>query len=107
MSSNNHSQPPVRRQFSADTKLQILKEARTANLPVSQVCERYQISPTLFYQWEKVADRAARTALPGQPKGRKKLRPTEEALLAEVHRLQEVIAELSAENLQLKSGRWQ
>jgi len=106
MTSNSNSHKPVRRQFPADTKLQILKEARTANLPVSQVCERYQISPTLFYQWEKVADRAARTALQGQPKGRKKLRPSEEALLAEVHRLQEVIAELSAENLQLKRGRW-
>ena len=106
MTSNSNSHKPVRRQFPADTKLQILKEARTANLPVSQVCERYQISPTLFYQWEKVADRAARTALQGQPKGRKKLRPSEEALRAEVHRLQEVIAELSAENLQLKRGRW-
>jgi transposase-like protein len=106
MSSNSNSHQLVRRQFSAETKLQILKEVRTANLPVSQVCERYQISPTLFYQWEKVADRAAHTALQGQPKGRKKLRPTEEALLAEVHRLREVIAELSAENLQLKRGRW-
>lgn len=106
MSATSNSHKPVRRQFSADTKLQILKEARTANLAVSQVCEQYQISPTLFYQWEKVAERAARTALQGQPKGRKKLRPSEEALLAEVHRLQEVIAELSAENLQLKRGRW-
>ena len=68
--------------------------------------KHYQISPTLFYQWEKIADQAARTALQGQAKGRKKLRPREEALLAEVHRLQEVIAELSAENLQLKRGRW-
>jgi hypothetical protein len=45
-------------------------------------------------------------ALQGQPRGRKKLRPTEEALLVEVQRLREVIAELSSENLQLKKGRW-
>ncbi len=45
--------------------------------------------------------------LPGQPRGRKKLRPGEEALLAEVQRLHEVIAELSSENRQLKNGRCQ
>ena len=45
-------------------------------------------------------------ALSTQPRGRKKVRPAEEQLLAEVQRLQAVIAELSAENLQLKKGRW-
>jgi hypothetical protein len=40
-----------------------VKEARTANQPVSQVRERCQISPMLFYPGEKIADRAARTAL--------------------------------------------
>ena len=96
----------ARRKFSAETKLQILKEGRHTNLSISQVCDQYQISPTLFYQWERIADRAAMTALQGQPRGRKKLRPSEEALLTEVQRLREVIAELSRENLQLKKGRW-
>jgi transposase len=104
MKTNNESK--ARRKFSAETKLQILKEGRQTNLSLSQVCDQYQIRPTLFYQWERLADRAAMTALQGQPRGRKKLRPSEEALLAEVQRLREVIAELSSENLQLKKGRW-
>jgi len=95
-----------RRHFDADIKLQILKEGRTTNLTISQVCQQYQISPTLFYQWERAADRAALQALRGQPRGRKKISPGEEQLLSEVQRLREVIAELSAENLQLKRGRW-
>lgn len=103
MSTNSHKS---RRQFSAETKLQILKEGRHTNLSISQVCEQYQISPTLFYQWERLADQAALNVLNGQPRGRKKLRPAEAQLLAEVQRLQAVIAELSAENLQLKKGRW-
>ena len=103
MSTNNRK---PRRQFSADTKLQILKEGRHTNLSISQVCEHYQISPTLFYQWERQADQAVLKALSTQPRGRKKVRPAEEQLLAEVQRLQAVIAELSAENLQLKKGRW-
>jgi transposase-like protein len=104
MKTNGDQKP--RRQFPAETKLQVLKEGRTTNLTLSQVCDQYQISPTLFYQWERIADRAALTALQGQPRGRKKLRPSEEALLADVSRLREVIAELSSENLQLKRGRW-
>jgi len=104
MKKNNDSTP--RRTFPAETKLQIVKEGRTTNLTLSQVCDQYQISPSLFYQWERIADRAALSALQGQPRGRKKLRPSEEALLTEVQRLREVIAELSSENLALKKGRW-
>ncbi|MCC6192137.1 MAG: hypothetical protein IT318_24165 [Anaerolineales bacterium] len=65
-----------------------------------------RVSPTLFYQWERAAERGALTALNNQPRGRKKLRPDEEALLTELNRLREVVVELSAENLQLKKGRW-
>jgi transposase len=101
-----NSERKARRQIPADTKWQILKEGRSTNLTISQVCDQYQISPTLFYQWERAAERGARQALQGQPRGRKKLRPTEEALLTEIQRLREVIAELSSENLRLKKGRW-
>ncbi len=104
MKTNHDSK--TRRTFSAETKLQILKEGRQTNLSISQVCDQYQISPTLFYQWERIAERAAMSALQGQPRGRKKLRPSEEALLTEVQRLREVIAELSSENLRLKKGPW-
>lgn len=103
---DNHNGKKARRQIPAETKLQILKEARNTNLSISQVCEQYAISPTLLYQWERIANRAALTALQGQPRGRKKVRPSEEALLAEVQRLREVIAEITSENLQLKKGRW-
>ncbi len=112
---DNHNGKKARRQLPAETKLQILKEARSTNLStpalaggarVSQVCEQYAISPTLFYQWEQIANRGALAALQGQPRGRKKVRPSEEALLAEVQRLREVIAEITSENLQLKKGRW-
>lgn len=103
---NSNANSKTRRHFAPETKWQILKEGRTANLPVSQVCDHHQISPTLFYQWERTAERGALKALQGQPRGRKKLRPAEEQLLAEVQRLREVIAELSSENLRLKKGSW-
>ena len=103
---NENGKKP-RRQFTAALKYQVLREARQTGTPVSQVCAQHQISPTLFYQWERAAERGALTALNNQPRGRKKLRLSEEALLAEINRLREVVAELSVENLQLKRGRWQ
>lgn len=103
MSENNK---PPRRQFSAAFKYQLLREVRQTGTPVSQVCRQHQISPTLFYQWERAAERGALNALANQPRGRKPLRASEEALVAEVNRLREVVAELSAENLHLKRGRW-
>jgi transposase-like protein len=102
---NENGKKP-RRQFTAALKYQILREARQTGTPISQVCAKHQISPTLFYQWERAAERGALSALNNQPRGRKKLRPREEALQAEIARLREVVAELSAENLQLKRGRW-
>ncbi len=40
----------ARHNFSAETKLQILKERRHTNLSISQVYDEYQISLTLSYQ---------------------------------------------------------
>ncbi len=52
---NSNANAKSRRHFAPETKWQILKEGRSANLPVSQVCDHHQISPTLFYQWERTA----------------------------------------------------
>jgi transposase-like protein len=96
----------ARRQFSPDEKLQMIQEARQGGMPVSAVCAKHGIYPKQFYQWEQQASQGALRALQPQKRGRKKVTPHEEELLAEVGRLQGVIAELSVENLQLKRGRW-
>ena len=106
MTTSPNASKASRRQFTAEQKLQILREARQGQIPISQVCAQHQISPTLFYQWERAAERGARQALQSQVRGRRKVRPAEEELLAEIQRLREVVTELSSENLQLKKGRW-
>lgn len=94
-----------RRQWTAEEKLQILDEARKAGQAVSEVCRRHQIAPAQFYQWEQQVRKAALEALRNGKRGRKP-RKAEEQLKAEVTRLRTVIAELSAETLQLKKGVW-
>ena len=93
------------RKWTAEEKLQILDEARKAGQPVSDVCRRHQIAPTQFYEWAKQARAGALEALRAKKRGRKPSK-TEAYLKDEVVRLRTVVAELSAETLQLKKGLW-
>jgi transposase-like protein len=95
----------TRRNWSAEAKLRILDEARQTEHSVSEVCRRHQISPTLFYQWERSAREGALQALRPQPRGRKPHDPSEQ-LQEELQRLRTALAEVTLENLELKKGHW-
>ena len=43
-----------RRKFSAQQKVQILRQHLVEKVPISEVCEKNGIQPTQFYQWQKV-----------------------------------------------------
>lgn len=95
----------TRRIWTAEEKLRILDEARQTEHSVSEVCRRHQISPTLFYQWERNAKEGALVALRPQRRGRKAPDASEQ-LQEELQRLRTAIAEITLENLALKRGRW-
>jgi transposase len=42
-----------RRHYSPQQKVAILREHLIAQVPISELCEKYHIHPTLFYQWQK------------------------------------------------------
>ncbi|MGA9347294.1 MAG: DDE-type integrase/transposase/recombinase [Anaerolineae bacterium] len=73
----------------------------TSRQTISEVCRHYQIAPGQFYAWEKQARQGTLEALRNGKRGRKGSDPTTQ-LHAEIGRLRTVVAELSAENLQLK-----
>jgi transposase len=81
-----------RRRFSAEEKLRIVEEGRQSGATVSEVCRRNQIASSQFYKWEKQVREGALAR--------------QETLKAELQRLQAVVAEVVAENLELKEGRW-
>jgi transposase-like protein len=94
-----------RRRWTAEEKLRILEEARQTGQSVSEVCRRHQVATGQFYLWEKQARQGALVALRNHPRGRLRADPTS-PLHGEIDRLRTVVAELSAENLQLKKGLW-
>lgn len=94
----------VHRRWTAEQKLAILTEARQADQRVSEVCRRHQLAPGVLYAWERLAKQGALEAL----RGRRAQDPdtTVAKLQADLERFRAVVAELSAENLQLKKGLW-
>jgi transposase-like protein len=43
----------TRRNFSPKQNVGILREHLVEHVPVSYVCDKHQIHPTLFYIWQK------------------------------------------------------
>ena len=42
-----------RRQFTAEKKAAILREHMEQKMPVSEVCEKHSLQPSVFYLWQK------------------------------------------------------
>jgi len=96
-----------RRQFSTEEKAGILRRHMVDRVPVSDLCNELGIQPSLFYYWQRQTLENLAAALSGPvPSGPSK---REKELAAENRRLGErlarkdsVIAEISAEYVQLK-----
>jgi len=93
----------ARRHFSPEDKIKILRLHLLEKKPVSEVCEKHQITPTHFYQWQKIffengAAAFAKTSPKITSQAEQKLTKLEEKL----KRKDEVIAEIMAEHILLK-----
>ena len=90
-----------KRQFSAEFKVQVLREQMENQIPVGKICERYNIQPNLFYLWKKELFSGAIDTFTKKRKGK--------ADSANVSRLEEklkdkdsLISEIVEDNLKLK-----
>ena len=95
-----------RRRFSAQEKVTILREHLLDKVPVSEVCDRHGLNPTVLYRWQKeffehgtaaFEVRSAKTDARAR-----QLQERVEKLTAKLARKDEVIAELMEETLRVK-----
>lgn len=95
-----------RRHFSGAEKMAILREHLIDRVPVSEVCEKHGLGPTLFYLWQKklFEEGAAVFEQPRRKSNRQKAVEVRriEALEAKVQEKNEVLAELMGEHVALK-----
>jgi transposase len=88
-----------RKRWSAAEKLRIVLEGMEPGVEVSELCRREALSPAMYYNWKRLLLGAAERIFvkkETQPSGR------EQRLTAELTRAKDVIAEITAENLDLK-----
>ena len=103
--------PKERRNFTGAEKMAILREHLIEKVPISEVCEKHGLQPTVFYGWQKrlFEEGAAVFELPkgGRPKSSRQQSAAArriEALEAEIRHKDEVLAELMGEHVALKKS---
>ena len=90
------------KRFTPQQKLKIVKEGSLSNVRVADLCRHYEIYPTDYYRWKKLAESSMIDGLQPKKKKQKPLSKREQELLAENERLQQVIIQLTKEHLDLK-----
>jgi transposase len=87
------------RTWSAKEKLRIVLTCMQPGVDISEVCRREGINPNMYYNWKKKLLSSAGQVF---EKKSKKRNLEQERAERELSRMKDVIAEITAENLELK-----
>lgn len=94
-----------RNKHSAEFKFKVVKEQMTTKTPVTEICQKYGISSGLFYKWQEQFFKSAlngfNRAAPEEKASKGELRKIAE-LEHENQRIKDVVAEIVAQNIELK-----
>jgi transposase-like protein len=94
-----------RRHFTGAEKLAILREHLIEKVPLSEVCQKHDLVPTLFYQWQKKLFEEGASVFETKAANARQLNADAQKLAAVEAKLQqknEVMAELMGEHVALK-----
>ena len=95
------SQNGKRKKWLAADKLRIVLAGMQPNVEISELCRREGINPTQYYGWRKQLLSSASKVFDDPASKRS---ASEERKEAELRRMKSVVAEITAENLELKKG---
>jgi transposase len=98
-----------RKNYSATEKVNLLREHFIDKVAVSEICEKYSINPSQFYSWQKLLFENAPSVFTKEGKRSKayldkQLERENAKLKAKISYKDEVIAEIVADNLELKKN---
>ena len=92
-----------RKQYAPEEKVAILRRHLLEQVPISELCDKHGLQPTVFYRWQKEFFENGAAAF--QPKARLNLSAEQERVAYLEKKIQtkdEVLAELMAEHVALK-----
>jgi transposase-like protein len=92
-----------RKNYTPTEKVVILRRHLLDRVPISDLCDEYQLSPTLFYAWQKLFFENGASAFERKNGSVEATHlRTIAALREKLQRKNEVVAELMEEHIQLK-----
>jgi len=96
-----------RKHYTAEEKVAILRRHLLEQVPISELCDKHDLQPTVFYRWQKEFFENGTAAF------QSKARPNHSAeqeridyLEKKIQTKDEVLAELMAEHVALKKNAW-
>ena len=92
-----------RKHHTSEEKVTILRRHLIDRVPVSTLCDEYQLHPTMFYRWQKELFENAAAALEPRNRCPSDAKDRRIALLEQkLQRKNEVLSELMEEHIKLK-----
>jgi len=89
-----------RRSWSSSDKMRIVLKGLEPGIDIASLCRQEGVSPTQYYSWKKQLVSSGDAVFGG--KGSSSVDAKEARLSAELTRMKNVVAEITAENLELK-----
>jgi transposase len=93
----------TRRRFSAEEKIRIVVEGLRGEIPVTELCRREGIQPSIYYKWSKAFLDAGKNGLTRDTQ-RSATAPEVRYLKEENEALKQAVAEMVLENQRLKKS---
>ena len=93
-----------RKNYSAEEKVSILKKHLVEKEPVSDLCDKYNLQPTVFYRWQKQFFENGAVAFQRQSNKNSRIERKVTLLEQKITQKNEVLAELMEEHIALKKS---
>jgi transposase len=94
-----------RKNYSAEEKVAILKQHLLEQKPISDICDQYNLHPTVFYRWQKeFFENASLAFKKDKDKSTKQYEKKIKDLEDKLSRKNEVLSELMEEHIALKKN---
>ena len=93
----------TRRRFSAEEKIRVVLEGLRGEIPVTELCRREGIQPSIYYKWSKAFLDAGKNGLTRDTQ-RDATAPEVRRLKEENEGLKRAVAEMVLENQRLKKS---
>jgi len=91
-----------RHNYSPEEKVAILKKHLVEQISISDLCDKYQLQPTVFYQWQKQFFENGAAAFTQDKNPKRQETQRIEQLEKKLQKKHEVLSELMEEHVKLK-----